>query len=549
MDLKDYEITYKSFSHNKFKDEFKEKCTKDSYLVFFMIREGGSELIDYGRILTIEYDRRYGCEYVDTTNDSLIMYASTHIDKNDPLDLCCPPNNWHINDVHVAHFYICKKEELHDLINELHKIHDNLQHEKEVNEFNETLYFLLQKGYDESALELIKKAPKWFDINDGLSFSALHHHAFKTFEYIITHPSFNINSIDEFGENIVSELYFEENGFISAKWTAGIKYFTELIFNNKNFDKNQLNHRNEDILSLALKHLGNLESCIGHWGEYFCYLIKEVKLNVNNVNKFNETPLSIAIKRGAIYIIEILLERDDLIIRQEDIELAKEMKNGSLSLLTKKEVTHSCDVEKVNFYGVLKKLCHNRQENEAIKLIQDNTNLFSPNDTFKSCYIWEYAIKKKMYNLLELIIRHPNFDANCISIVSSQYLNIMYFLIRNLSWSPRKEKESLEITMRISKLLCENKDFNININVYAFNILAHAIHNMSEKCLPFIEFLIDNGVELNDMNGKFDETPLEEAINWDKKSFINALLKSPNLKIRKEDKKSLELMGIELTQR
>lgn len=543
MELKDYEITYSSScSGGKFNKEFKEKCTKDSYLVFFKIREGGSKRIEYGRILSIEYDRRYDCEWIDTTNDFATMYATTHTDNNDPLDLCCLPNWWHLNDIHVPHYYICKKEELHDLINELNKIHDNYQHNQEVNEFNNTLYFLLQKGYDESALELIKKAPNWFDINDGLCFSVLIHHAFKTFEYIITHPSFNINSIDEFGENVVSALYIEEDGFNSANWSGGISYFTELIFKNKNFDKNLLNNRNENILSLALRYLNKLDV------SYFCYLIKEVKLNVNNVNKFNETPLSIAIKRGALNIIEILLECDDLIIRQEDIELAKEMKNGSLSLLTRKEVTQSCDVEKINFYNILRKLWQDKQEDKAIKLIQDNPNLFSPNDTFKSCYIWEYAIKKKMYNLLELIIRHPNFDANCVDINSVRHKNIMYFLIRNLSWSPRKEKESLEITMRISKLLCENKDFNININHECYNILAHAIHEMGENCLPFIEFLIDNGVELNDMNGIFDNTPLEEAIMWGKKSFINALLKSPNLKIRKKEKESLKKLGIEMTQ-
>ena len=544
MELKDYEITYNSFSHRKFNDEFKEKCTKDSYLVFFKIREGGSLWIEYGRILSIERDRRYDCEWVDTTNDFATMYATCHRDNKDVLDLWCPPTHEHLNDVHVAHFYICKREELHDLINELHKIHDNLQHEKEVNEFNETLYFLLQKGYDESALELIKKAPKWFDINDNLlCFSVLNHHAFKTFEYIITHPSFNINSIDDFGENIVSALCLAEDGFISANWTAGIKYFTELIFENKNFDKNQLNGRNEDILSLALKHLGNLQkNGIVHWIEYFCYLIKEVKLNVNNVNKFNETPLSIAIKKGALNVIEILLERDDLIIRQEDIELAKEMKNGSLSLLTRKEVTQSCDVEKVNFYNILNKLWQDKQEDKAIKLIQDNPNLFSPNDTFKLCYIWEYAIKEKMYNLLELIIRHPNFDANCVNDGN----NIMFFLIRHLNWRVENEKESLEIAMRISKLLCENKDFNINVSEN--NILTYAIYTMSENCLPFIEFLIDNGVELNDMDNEFDETPLQEAIIWDKKVFINALLKSPNLKIKGIDREILKNMGIELTQ-
>lgn len=541
MEIKDYEITYKSFSHNKFNDEIKEKCTKDSYLVFFKIREGGSKWIEYGRILSIECSRKYDCEWIDTTNDFANVYATTHRDNNDPCDLMCLPKWWDLNNIHVPHFYICKKEELHDLINELNKIHDNYQHNQEVNEFNKTLYFLLQKGYDKSALELIKKAPNWFDINDGLCFSALTHHAYYTFEYIITHPSFNINSKDDFGENIISALYMEEDGLNSVNWSGGIHYFTELIFKNKNFDKNQLNNRNEDILSLAVRYLRDLNVI------YFTYLIKEVKLNVNNVNKFNETPLSIAIKRGALNIIEILLERDDLIIRQEDIELAKEMKNGSLSLLTRKEVTHSCDVEKINFYNILSKLWKDKQEDKAIKLIQDNPNLFSPNDTFKSCYIWEYAIMKKMYNLLELIIRHPNFDANCVSYyyLSLNHKNIMDFLIRHLSWTPRKEKESLEITMRISKLLCENKDFNININ--DVNILAYAICEMSENCLPFIEFLIDNGVELNDMNGIFDDTPLEEAIMWGKKVFINALLKSPNLKIKKKDKESLKIMGIELT--
>lgn len=544
MDLKDYEITYESFRDNKFNDEFKEKCTKDSYLVFFKIREGGSLWIEYGKILSIERDRRYDCEWVDTTNDFATMYATCHIDNKDVLDLWCPPTHEHLNDVHVAHFYICKREELHDLINELHKIHDNHQHEKEVNEFNETLYFLLQKGYDESAMELIKKAPKWFDINYGLYFSALHNHAFKTLEYIIKHPSFNINSIDEFGDDIVSNLYFEVDGFISANWTAGIKYFTELIFENKNFDKNLVNNRNEDILSLALIHLGNLQkNCIVHWIEYFCYLIKEVKLNVNNVNNFNETPLSIAIKNGNLDFIEMLVKRDDLIIRQEDIELAKEMKNGSLSLLTKKEVTQSCDVEKINFYEVLRKLCHDRQENEAIKLIQDNSNLFSPNDTFKTSYMWEIAIKKKMYNLLELIIHHPNFDANCVN----EGNNIMLFLIRHLNWDEQNEKESLEIAMRISKLLCENKDFNINYEDY--NILTYAIYAMSENCLPFIEFLIDNGVNVNEVKNEIlDNTPLQEAIMWDKKIFINALLKSPNLKIKKKDRENLKNMGIELTQ-
>ena len=50
------------------------------------------------------------------------------------------------------------------------------------------------------------------------------------------------------------------------------------------------------------------------------------------------------------------------------------------------------------------------------------------------------------------------------------------------------------------------------------------------------------------MNNEFDETPLQEAIMWDKKVFINALLKSPNLKIKEIDREILKNMGIELTQ-
>ena len=186
---------------------------------------------------------------------------------------------------------------------------------------------LLHKYIDEknerAAIELLKKYGTDLDINYEFNskipvFSIIENNLFNLFGELINMPNFDNNVKDFTCENLFQSLlykYLSDNEYDKTNVENDKKMINKII-EADNFDINVVDMNDDTAMHIICsdnKHSLN-------W--VFDKMISKANINLNIVNDFNCTPLGSAIISKNIHAIKALLSRKDVIVREEDYELA-----------------------------------------------------------------------------------------------------------------------------------------------------------------------------------------------------------------------------------
>ena len=196
----------------------------------------------------------------------------------------------------------------------------------ELNHFEETneikVFKYIYDGDEKSAIDLIKKCRDNFNVNYEcgsriLIYSALSEKMGDLCEAIIKHPKFDYSIEDGFGETIFHSLLCLYGSNDDEKYLEFIKKVLDAILSLKNIDFFNLKTIcNETAINIACMYPNDI------------WVVKELASNpsvdINAIDDFNSTALSNAIRNDNIDAIKLLSKRKDLIVRNDDIELAKE---------------------------------------------------------------------------------------------------------------------------------------------------------------------------------------------------------------------------------
>ena len=185
------------------------------------------------------------------------------------------------------------------------------------------LHKFIDEGKENEAINLIAEEGDSFDVNFEFNqsvpvFNAIDKKMFNLFDTIVNHKNFDCNTCDSFGESLLQSLlfnYLPNNSGVDKKENEAIKRMIISILNSENFDFNVQDINLDTAINIACDRkelLWVVEA-----------LASKPNVNINIVNDFNCTALGTAIRRKNINAIKILATRKDLVVREEDLELAK----------------------------------------------------------------------------------------------------------------------------------------------------------------------------------------------------------------------------------
>lgn len=185
------------------------------------------------------------------------------------------------------------------------------------------LHKLIDEQSENEAINLILNEGDDFDVNYEFSqitpiFKAIGNKMFTLFETIIKHKNFDCSTCDGFGETLLQSLIYSVSPSGTSEDDVKINKMIEMILNSKSFDFNVQNINLDTALSIACeypKHLWIVKR-----------LLADPNVNVNIINDYNCGALGNALRRKNIEAVKLLGQRPDLVVREEDKELA--FKNG-----------------------------------------------------------------------------------------------------------------------------------------------------------------------------------------------------------------------------
>lgn len=204
----------------------------------------------------------------------------------------------------------------------------NLSSDKFLNREEINPSILLHKLIDEKneteAVALIAKEGDDFDVNFEFNqnvpiFSAIENKLYRVFEAIINHKKFDCTTCDSFGESLLQSLmfnYMPESSNSDRREAEAVKRMINTILDSENFDFNVQDINLDTAINIACDRRELL------W--VVERLASKPNVNINIVNDFNCTALGTAIRKQNIDAIRILARRPDLVVREEDFELAKQ---------------------------------------------------------------------------------------------------------------------------------------------------------------------------------------------------------------------------------
>ena len=183
------------------------------------------------------------------------------------------------------------------------------------------LHKLIDEGQEDEAVRLVNKATEDLDVNFEFNnrlpiFSVINQRMFKLFEALVNHPNFNCASSDSFGESLLQSLMYTYLACNSAD-KGNIRRMIEIILNSKSFDFYVQNINLDTAVNIAC------ENAELNWVAEI--LIGNAVVNLNVVNDLNCTALGCALHSRNTAALKMLGKRVDLVVREEDLELAKDM--------------------------------------------------------------------------------------------------------------------------------------------------------------------------------------------------------------------------------
>ena len=187
---------------------------------------------------------------------------------------------------------------------------------------------LLHKYIDEndevSAIKLIEKEGKNLDVNFNFNqripiISAINQRMYNLFDKIINHPTFDSSAEDGFGETLLESLIYLYGGnevSVSSKHEeVSLKRLILLLLKSETYDFNAKDI-NEDTALTAVCEFPSVSWIVNA-------LVSKRSVDVNVVNDFKETPISICIRKKNLEALKAIGQRPDLKVRNEDKETAK----------------------------------------------------------------------------------------------------------------------------------------------------------------------------------------------------------------------------------
>lgn len=197
------------------------------------------------------------------------------------------------------------------------------------------LHKLIDEKNETEAIKLIESNSDTLDVNYEFNqnvpvFSAIENKLYNVFGALINHKNFDCSTCDSFGESLLQSLMF--NYMPSEPDCNTIKQMINTILDSETFDFNVQDINLDTAINIACDRKDLL------W--IVERLASKPNVNINIVNDFNCTALGTAIRKNNIDAIKILARRQDLVVREEDLELAKQ--NGiNLNSLLSESALHN----------------------------------------------------------------------------------------------------------------------------------------------------------------------------------------------------------------
>ena len=192
----------------------------------------------------------------------------------------------------------------------------------------------------------------------------------------------------------------------------------------------------------------------------------------------------------------------------------------------------------------LHQLIDNGEENEAIKLIDENKDI-DINYEYNDRILVLSAINNKMFDLFVKIINHPKFNSNIKDAFSETLLETLIYLYGSDDISESKDNEDLCKRMIEAILKLDSYDFNckdLNEDT-AINIACEY-----PKMLWIVEALAaKENVDINIVND-FDCAALGNAIRNKNLEAIKILSKRKDLNVRVADVEMAKKYNVDLSE-
>lgn len=184
------------------------------------------------------------------------------------------------------------------------------------------LHKLIDERQEAEAIELIKNEGVDFDVNFIFNnrkpiFTVIAHKMYSLFEVMVNHPQFNASTCDSYGESLLQSLMYQYSMYYAQGDKAeckSLKGLIDMIINNPNFDFNVQDTNLDTAINIACDKAELL------W--IVEKLVQNPHVNLNVVNDINCTSLGSALRKGNIEAVKLLGKRVDLVVREEDYELA-----------------------------------------------------------------------------------------------------------------------------------------------------------------------------------------------------------------------------------
>lgn len=185
------------------------------------------------------------------------------------------------------------------------------------------LHKFIDEGDEAAAIELINSEGKDFDVNYDFKkrtpvIMAIDKMMLRLFNTIISHPKYECELYDGFGESLLESLmylYASDEVVSTPEEDENLIKMINSLLRNKNYNYN-LKDLNHDTCVLTACEYKKLEFAAK-------VLFSKKEADVNIVNTFDITPLTQCIIEKNLTLIEILGQRPDLKVRDRDREEAK----------------------------------------------------------------------------------------------------------------------------------------------------------------------------------------------------------------------------------
>lgn len=185
-------------------------------------------------------------------------------------------------------------------------------------------HHLINSGDEKGAIKLLKECGNSFNVNYEYKsrvpiFSAINNRMYDLCDEIVSHPMFDCGIEDGFGETLLHLLLYlrgTDEIPITENDTASLDRMIKTILNNKKYDFNLTDINHDTVINVACMYPNEI------W--VVKELISNPSVDINAIDDLNLTALTNAIRNDNIDAIKLLSKRKDLIVRDEDIELAKE---------------------------------------------------------------------------------------------------------------------------------------------------------------------------------------------------------------------------------